>query len=109
MFVYFQDGRRSTAVEMVTPVRAPKGDMRVNYVLRGGTDTFFKHSGIACMFHLFMNNSPFLISCEFLLLNIHINQYLRNCKLYDEIVVSMPNIVLLCITITVNNVFLTKM
>lgn len=41
--------------------------------------------------------------------NIHINQYLRNCKLYnDEIVVSMPNIVPLSITIIVNIVFLTK-
>lgn len=34
----------------------------------------------------------FLICCEFLRLNIHINQYLRTCTLYDEINVSMPNI-----------------
>lgn len=32
----------------------------------------------------------FSIRCEFLEM-IHINQYLRTCKLYDEINVSMPN------------------
>ena len=94
---------------MVAPAASPEGDAKVNYVLRGGTDTFFKTLVLLVCSTLLMNNSPLLISCEFLLLNIHINQYMRNCKLYDEIVVSMPNIVLLCITITVNNVFLTKM
>lgn len=41
---------------------------------------------------IFVRLIYFLICCESLRLNIHINQYLRTCKLYDEINVSMPNI-----------------
>jgi len=49
--VYFQDGCWFSGVEMVAPAASPEGDAKVNYVLRGGTDTFFLNSGIACMFH----------------------------------------------------------
>lgn len=57
--------------------------------------TFSLQTGLALVLFvcfIFVLFIFFLICCEILRLNIHINQYLRNCKLYDEINVSMPNI-----------------